>query len=578
MKKRLFAMVLAVLMLISVLSGCKNQQEAETQAAETQAAETQAAETQAAAAEDVPQEMVTLDVLTAFPAQQTAFESAGDSPVYQKVKEMTNTELNVIGLDNDQLQIRIAGDDLGDILIINSSTVLANLIESDLIMPLNDAVNQYQPQIITDAPLRWEAAEKLYGNDEGLVYCLPTNAGSEGHNYRVGRNLYTVRWDLYEKAGYPEVKTPEQLIDALKKMIELEPVNDDGKTVYGASFYTEDTNDQGLTNWTASTFGYKNLKNWVVFRNVKTDELIYDFIHEDGPYWLAMDYYYKAHKAGILDPDCFTQKLADFNERNKTGELICSPVSMDPGYEPAQLEKDPNSVKGFYTIPVEGCMMYTNLTSPQGWGCAYGIVIPKSCKDVEAALRLIGYLFSYDGSRTCLSGLEDIHWTYVDGVPTYTEETLKMIKEQGDDYVKSGIYNLFFQPLVGFTDAEPCPDGYPVNLQKGDAFLAAKDYSPAAKAYSDYFGVAYPYKALEGVYYDLSSIKTPMRGINAYDEDIDRIDAACLKLAQQAAPRLIMAGSDEEFNTLKAETIEALKAAGAEEAEAFYLDVWNAQE
>ena len=100
------------------------------------------------------------------------------------------------------------------------------------------------------------------------------------------------------------------------------------------------------------------------------------------------------------------------------------------------------------------------------------------------------------------------------------------------------------------------------------------------QAYCDYYGVSSPVELHRqwvdgGKMFDLS-FANYMNILTASDEDVDRIDAACMKIAIEAIPKLVTAADDAAFDAIKAETLRALEAAGASEAEAFYTEAWNA--
>lgn len=582
MNKKKFAAILAVSMLVSALAGCGQNSVVSQESSSTEV--TGEVETSASSeAEETMEEkeLITIQHL-AFNRtvwQDDFYKYTEGSDVYKEVVKQTGIQLEEIGLAEDQVQIRIASGDLGDLISVYNTEQLVDLIESDLLIPLNDLIEEYAPEIMENYPERWESACSI-GNDEGIAYCLPVNAGKEGWKEHTERYLYTVRWDLYKELGYPEMNTPEDLIEVLSDMLELQPKTADGKKLYGAGFYVTDTSYYGMVCLFQGTYGYIDVKGHYITRNVQTGDLCYDMINENSPYWMAVDYYNKAYRAGILDPDSFTQQAADFDAKYESGESLAS-LGYNTYYELAQLAENPESISGFMNIPVEGTMCYQNANQIVGWAsCASALCIPKTCQNPERVVEYINYLFSEEGSRVISSGVEGIHWDYVDGVPTYKEEIYEIFREGGD---ASKMLNLLRRPLsymTGIGRGELASDGYQINLKYEDDYLSRLTLRPSQMEYNEYYDVDHPIQAMqkmvdEGKIYDMSGIDYRVN-LTEFDEDISRIDSACLKIAIEAIPKLVTAADDATFEAVKADTLAALEAAGAKEAEAFYTKQWEA--
>ena len=347
-----------------------------------------------------------------------------DSEVYKELVKQTRCEIEEYGLDDDQVNIRISSGQLGDMIKVYNTTTLDTMVQSDLLLPLNDLLAEYAPEILENYADVLEYVADYYG--DGNIYTLPVYVGSSGFNPTVlERSLYSIRWDLYKELGYPEIKNPDDLIEVLADMVELEPKTPEGKNVYGTSFYVSNTSFFGMIGNFRSTYGFVNLKGHYISCD-KNLELVYDMIDEVGPYWMAVDFYNKAYRAGILDPDSFTQQGSDYESKIESGEILCN-IFNGKAYNIKQFENNPKSIKGFVEIPVEGTQMDDNCDNKYGWGVAgNSISIPKSCENPQRVMEFIAYCFSEDGSRLLQSGVEGVHWDYVDGVPTFNEETVAL--------------------------------------------------------------------------------------------------------------------------------------------------------
>ena len=70
--------------------------------------------------------------------------------------------------------------------------------------------------------------------------------------------------------------------------------------------------------------GYTNSGN-NQFINNETGEFEDMFTVEDGPLWKALSFYNKAYRMGIMDPEAFTMKNSQYDDKIKNGEvLVCN--------------------------------------------------------------------------------------------------------------------------------------------------------------------------------------------------------------------------------------------------------------
>lgn len=178
------------------------------------------------------------------------------------------------------------------------------------------------------------------------------------------------------------------------------------------------------------------------------------------------------------------------------------------------------------------------------------------------------------------SGVEGLHWEYVDGVPVYTEETRKLMADTSSDgWLKTGIVRTPFTVIGGYDTSHVGDDGTEMYLVNSSAYRATMEFSNKFTDYNEYYGVSWPNEVFvnwvnEGKMYDLSGVDNT-KSLNVSDEDINRIDTACNKIAIEALPEMVLAEDDAAFEAAKAKTMEAFKAAGAETAKAFYLEYWD---
>ncbi|MFD6143001.1 ABC transporter substrate-binding protein, partial [Promicromonospora sp. NPDC060271] len=158
------------------------------------------------------------------------------------VKDKFNMELNILapnvaGGGDTLYNTRVAGGELGDLVIVGKGQQLDELTEGGLIIdasPYYDSmtnVGRYDP-----------AVQKLNEGKDG-VYGFPAEVSSLDPTQPAdpidpASGAY-LRWDYYAEAGYPEVGTLEDLLPVLKEMQDAHPKADNGKPTYALSLFKD---------------------------------------------------------------------------------------------------------------------------------------------------------------------------------------------------------------------------------------------------------------------------------------------------------------------------------------------------
>ena len=120
----------------------------------------------------------------------------------KQIEEKCGVKLNVVGGDHDKLQVTMASGEIpGDIIFVESKDDVQNLIKGNHIMPLDDLVAEYGPDI-QEVESRIQISKDYYSNGTGQLYTLPSNVGNEGHEYMIYHSIFRTRWDWYKAVSY----------------------------------------------------------------------------------------------------------------------------------------------------------------------------------------------------------------------------------------------------------------------------------------------------------------------------------------------------------------------------------------
>jgi len=578
--KRLIALLLAMVFVFSTAAcGAKSETAAGTETPGAEAGTPAAEGAEAGGAEeagsDEPIEMHAY--FFEYPSYSTNYEKAKESPVYNKLVEETGVKLVIEGVDADRASVILAGGDTTDLANFIRVEDVTDAMESGLLLPLNDLIEEYAPNIAELMPDRLQAAKDLFSDEDGNFYAIPVNAGNTGGAAKIDSYMYNIRWDLYAEMGYPEIADQDEFLEMLVEMQELHPETEDGLPTYGLGFAMDNGKTMLFDQRFWYTYGYRGANSFA-FTDVETGEFVYNYTDVDSPYWQAAEFYNKAYRLGILDPDSLTQKSADYQDKVLAGQYLAPWRDLwSKKHTAAVLAEDPESTIGYGAIYPTEEVVYAEQYGNQdlGWEM-YFMTIPATCKDPVAMIKLLDYTFSYEGSRLLNSGLEGVHWEIVDGEVRPTEFGCELYAVGGDVKSAEGVESFDF--FSGLQDGTICPDGGPVNMKKSEYYFETSVQTPSDIAYCEYFGVDYPAqvfsaKVQEGTAIDASSLNFALLNyMSGAPEDIMRIDTNLEAIAVRAVPELVTAESEEAFEELKAQYIAELNEAGAEESREYWAD------
>lgn len=389
----------------------------------------------------------------------------------------------------------LAGGDIGDIVCVSQDYIQA-FIEGDHIIPLDDYIASGDTNFTKYHPKRVEFSRKFFSNGTGKVYFLPSNASAGGHSGDIW-NGYYVRWDYYKELGYPETTDDDSYLKVLADMQSAHPKTDDGKKTYGLAFFNDWT---GLWGWwyaQAFTKGYYNWGPGGYLYDVDNADIVNNYYDPDSPLWMSLEYAFKANQMGLLDPDSFTMKQADVLAKSKEGQYLGSPINwyVNTYYADEKL-KDPDTMKGFVAIPVDGTYIVANNGTDIGQTNKL-MAVSKNCKYPERSMELLDFLFGAEAGRLLYSGIEGVHWDTVNGVAALKQETIDASNAGGDAWKKTGINNGGLGNFFGLGGNDSSDiDNAPLSLWGSEA-IYKEQMTPLTKDFCDYYGAEYPYQIYE---------------------------------------------------------------------------------
>lgn len=353
--------------------------------------------------------------------------------VSQYITEKTGVSVNFItppGNEAEKLNTMIASGSLPDIITLGWwEDAVKKMIEGELVLPLNELADKYDPyfyKVADEAKLGW------YKQPNGNVYGYPNSSSSpaqleEYKDVTPSNQTFLVRKDMYEAIGSPDMSTPEGFIAALEAAKEKFP-SVDGQPLIPL----------GLHEFTAtgnySLEGY--LQNFLAIPMENEDGTLHD--RQTDPEYLAwLKTFREANEKGLLSKDIFIDKRAQMEEKISQGRYFAMIYQRSDMSSPEQAlyTKDPNSVYIAVEGPKNSKGDEHKLAGPgiAGWTLT---LISKDCKDPERAIQFLSYLISEEGNKDIYLGKEGVMWDMVDGKETIKPEVLELANSDRAAYDK----------------------------------------------------------------------------------------------------------------------------------------------
>lgn len=158
-----------------------------------------------------------------------------------------------------------------------------------------------------------------------------------------------------------------------------------------------------------------------------------------------------------------------------------------------------------------------------GWTLTF---ISKNCKDPERAIKFMDYMLSQDGQKLLYLGIEGETYDMVGDVPVMKEDVKKILSTDRETY----------DAIYGADDTYWMLQN---NVMQLDWHMETEE----------------PLKQLEEWTYPYTTYLGQYDVIINEDSEIGRIYSACRELWGTTLPRLLLAGSDEEFDEILEEYI-----------------------
>jgi len=476
---------------------------------------------------------------------------------FQKRTGVEMEYLQVVGDLTQKLDLWLAGGDYPDIVVMQPKN-MGKYRDAGAIIPLEDLIDQYGPNIK-------KAFGKYYDllrDADGHIYSLAapvladeTPADWEGY--------FAVQYDVLREAGYPEIKTLDQLYDVIKAYYEKHPTIDGQPTIPFGGMGGADNPDYILNNPAFMAAG-KPDHSWFSIDggNNVTMNVTADFTKR---YYRFLN---KLYNAGMLDQEFFTLNTDSAEAKLAQGRVLA-------GWLPAWFTKYPEQSlrtqgkfeRQFANLEIlfdKNTEDHTNTITPINSNNNWHIT--KNAKNPKRIIQYVDYLFTDAGQKLLNWGIEGKHYDVVNGKRVVNAEWEQKKAADPEYEFKDGPSGVFY--WFTFGNGAKLSDGdYATPLTKEywhhQYDQATKDL--LAKYSKQTFADFMPKPEVVPAW--IWQLAEPTKG----RAEMKRVQ----QVYKKESPRIIFSKTAEEFDKNWNSYVEQVDKAGVKMVESAYTKVWK---
>lgn len=508
--------------------------------------------------------------------------------MWQYLAERLGVEIRYLYLTPDEYASRLASGDMPDVVATQND--LSMILENGLALNVDPYLEEYVPNFLQGNTQQAYSVFKELMNEGDGFYFFPARIGYNGVGYKneFGKHGYIVRWDYYKELGYPPINNEDDYLNVLLQMHANHPFTEEGYPTY---LYGTDK----FSGYETAFRSELSLDYWVSYKyqnNIFTNE-IYDGYTDPAhsKWWTTIEWENKVYRAGkadgSYDMELFTQTLQQFDGKCTRGQYLGLHSAKSLLYD-EKIKTDPNTIAGYASVPTAATNLYTNVYQLLGNGSGYMWFISANTPHKEEALRLFNEMCDPDFLREFNLGRQGVTWDYdTDGVPRMTEygqAQLDVYREGNappDNYfVRWGGFNMLPSNWPLLRDNALHPDGSPV-----DFATISREYAVATMTNNisldmcEHYGVELPtdahYKA-GGLDFRNDCGEAITSCMSSLNRNQLRILTDADAILDDVYVDLILAETDEEWNTIQEETIRKLVDLGEPEVFKAFQQKWDA--
>lgn len=451
-----------------------------------------------------------------------------------------------------KLQALMASGELPDIVVFKDYKQMKNAVDGDMLLAYDD-----YKDLLPD----------LYANaGTSLQYCADVADKGDGKAYGVGMKIKTdleskgdfgpfIRYDLYKKAGAPEIKDLRGFLPVLKQMQDAHPENEDGQKVYALSLFKDwDRSYMTMGMFATKMMGITMPDEGCLaeIRYESGEPILQSILSEDSGYMEFLRFAYEANQMGLLDPDSATQRFDDVVAKVKNGRVLF--MLGDWGTADFNTLENQEKKIGFMPVHPTGYKQLIEATQPMG--STWVMSVSKAAENPEKAMEFINWYYSYEGARISLNGPKDVIWKLDENnKPIYTEKYYEVLKNPDQEFAGGKTYTegrCEIPQAFWLSSVDPgCQSAV------SGTYWEKPEYAPEDTALKKEWQEDYGAEDMAGyLMADENRIQVaPVSTYPTYTDEMEQLSGRLGDIIKTASWKMIFAENDEEYEQLKNQMI-----------------------
>ena len=480
----------------------------------------------AAVAEEAPEEYrITMYV------ESTDVASSEDTVIGQIIKDKFNIvfDFEVMTQDwNEFINMKLVSQDFPEIAYLRWDYTGSNWVNGGGAIELDELMADKENFKALNAARRplWRMDDPT---GERRLIKWTTNGGlSEAMGPRCD---VMVRCDVLEAMGYPVIRSCSDYVEFMKKALEMFPTDLDGNKTVGMCVPLAEAWGQAMVSIMPEKGGHSGAVLVPVMYNGDTDR--FDDTFKIPATKENYEFFNTLYREGLLDPEVFTTTCTEIQEKMNAANPICVfyPTWMATSTN-MNLAAAGHEECSYICLPIqtdkqveEGKLRHLGVW--QGYG-SYAFTMTPATRYPERIAELLDWAASEEGLSLLTWGIEGVHWNWVDGEKTVSDEFLKMYQEQSDEYFAQGVGIFNF---LGIPDGYNPYDGAPIAFSNASSFTTGT-YTDAVKKALAAYGVEREDELWQGAYIESDLIDITVQQSATY-LDPDSVEQMISEQIQQ---------------------------------------------
>ena len=576
MRKRGLELAMTAALVVGILAGCGGNS---ANTSGSQAA--QQSEAQTADGEQSREEVT----LSAFIQQSVT----GESGIWQgwgaqKLHDDLNMKINFDPTGNEvesKLSQYLVAGELPDIIGFKGLDQAQLAMDAGMLLPLDEYQDQL-PNIFGEEVYQnaVKYSQDYTSGGSGKLYIMPTAIGPTAYNAYNWVPL--LQWSVYKTLGKPEINTLEDYLDVVEQMVKEKPTTPDGEKVYGFSLFSDWDKYTALEISTLS-FMYGIDTEYVstlMETNIITNETK-SLLADDSFYKRALKFYFDANQRGLLDPDAMTQTYDEMVAKLSSGRVMFSWFSWltgtynDPNAGHVNNEEDPD---GYASVVAKDMKLYEAPDQTIGRNWYFGI--SKSCKNPDAALEFLNWLYDLDVCQYLTNGPEGVAWEKGEnGEPVITnwdivdqKTEMLMPEDVGGGAFQDGVYAF---NTLGPQAATELDDGFTLSYRYWPSTIERDATKTKMKVeVNEWLGTT----TLAEYLYANDMVGKSTQAVNMVQipsDDQQIIETQIGEVVKKYSWQMVYAKDEAEFESLWQTMVNDAKGLGLDQITEYYTTEWN---